>query len=64
MHVEDPDACRDELYANSQSNISDNQNIAIALSCLNAPAGADMFKHGRFVVYSLHKTQSDVDAKR
>lgn len=64
MHVEKPDAGRDEFYANSQSNIPDNQNIAIALAGLNAPAGADMIKHGRFVADTLHKTQSDVDAKK
>ena len=64
LHVEKPDAGRDEFYANSQSNIPDNQNIAIALAGLNAPAGADMIKHGRFVVDTLHKTQSDVDAKK
>ena len=64
MHVEKPDAGRDEFYANSQSNIPDNQNIAIALAGLNAPAGADMLKHGRFVADTLHKTQSDVDAKK
>ena len=64
LHVEKPDAGRDAFYANSQSNIPDNQNIAIALAGLNAPAGADMIKHGRFVVDTLHKTQSDVDAKK
>ena len=64
LHVEKPDAGRDEFYANSQSNIPDNQNIAIALAGLNAPAGADMIKHGRFVIDTLHKTQSDVDAKK
>ena len=64
MHVEKPDAGREAFYARSQTNIPDNQNIAIALAGLNAPAGADMIKHGRFVVDILHKTQSDVDAKK
>ena len=64
LHVEKPDAGREAFYANSQSNIPDNKNIAIALAGISAPAGADMINHGRFVVDTLHKTQSDVDAKK
>lgn len=48
LHVEKPDAGRDEFYASSETNVPDNQNIAIALSGLNAPAGIDIIKHGRF----------------
>ena len=64
LHVEKPDTGRDAFYASSQANIPDNQNIAIALAGLNAPAGVDMIKHGRFVVDTLQKTPSDVDAKK
>jgi hypothetical protein len=64
LHVEKPDAGREAFYASSQANIPDNQNIAIALTGLSAPAGADIVKHGRFVVDTLQKTLSDVDAKK
>ena len=64
LHFENPDAGRDTFYASSQANISDNQNIVIALAGLSAPAGADMIKHGRFVVDTLQKTPADVDAKK
>lgn len=64
LHVEKPDAGREAFYASSTNIIPDNQNIAIALAGLNALTGADMIKHGRFVVDTLHKTQSDVDAKK
>jgi hypothetical protein len=64
LHVEKPDAGREAFYASSQANIPDNQNIAIALAGLNAPAGCNMIKHGRFVVDVLQNTLSDFDAKK
>ena len=64
LHVEKPDAGRDAFYASSQANIPDNQNIAIALAGLNAPADVNMIKHGRFVIDTLQKTPADVDAKK
>lgn len=64
LHVEKPDAGRDAFYAISQANIPDNQNIAIALAGLNAPAGVNIIKHGRFVVDTLQRTPPDVDAKK
>jgi hypothetical protein len=64
LHVEKPDAGREAFYASSQANIPDNQNIAIALTGLSAPAGADIVKHGRFVVDTLQKTPADDDAKK
>ena len=59
-----PDAGREEFYASSTKIIPDNQNIAIGLAGLSAPAGADMIKHGRFVVDTLQNTPADVDAKK
>jgi hypothetical protein len=49
-HDESPDAGRDKFYATNQAKIPDNQNLAVAISGLNAPKGADIYKHGRLVV--------------
>ena len=64
LHVEMPDAGRDAFYASSAKPIPDNQNIAIGLAGLSAPAGVDIVQHGRFVVDTLQKTPADVDAKK
>ncbi len=64
LHVEKPDAGREAFYANTQANIPDNQNIAIALAGLNAPAGADILKHGRFVVDTTWQKLKDGEAKK
>lgn len=66
LHVEKPVAGREAFYANTQAqaNIPDNQNIAIALAGLNAPAGIDIIKHGRFVVDTYQQQQKDGDAKK
>ena len=45
FHIEQPDAGREAFYASSKNIIPDNQNIAIGLAGLSAPAGADIFKH-------------------
>ena len=64
FHVEKPDAGREAFYAGSQTNIPDNQNFAIALAGLNAPAGADIIKHGRFVVNTTWQKLKDGEAKK
>lgn len=47
---EAPDVGRDAFYARSTNTIPDNQNIALAISGINAPAGTDMISHGRLVI--------------
>ena len=64
LHVEMPDAGRDAFYASATKPIPDSENIAIGLAGLNAPAGVDIIRHGRFVVDTLQKIPADVDAKK
>ena len=45
-----PDAGRDAFYARSSIVIPDNQNIAVAISGINAPIDTDVIEHGRFVI--------------
>lgn len=63
-HDESPDIGRDEFYALNPKNIPDSQNIAVALSGLNAPLGADIIKHGRFVVDTFYNTDNNDEAKK
>jgi hypothetical protein len=63
-HDESPDIGRDEFYALNPNNIPDNQNIAVALSGLNAPIGVDIIKHGRFVIDTFYKTEKSDEAKK
>ena len=45
-----PDAGRDAFYALSSIVIPDNQNITVAISGINAPAGTGIIDHGRYVI--------------
>ena len=45
-----PDAGRDAFYARSSIKVPDNQNIAVAISGINAPVGTDIIDHGRYVL--------------
>ena len=47
---EAPDAGRDAFYALPVVAVPDNQNIAVAISGINAPIGVDIIEHGRFVI--------------
>ena len=44
-----PDAGRDAFYASFTAVIPDSQNLAVAISGINAPVGTDIISHGRFV---------------
>ena len=44
------DAGRDLFYARSTAVIPDSQNLAVAISGINAPVGTDIISHGRFVI--------------
>lgn len=59
LHIEKPDPGRDAFYAADTKPIPDDQNIAIALAGLNAPAGVDIIKHGRFVIDAYKQTDSN-----
>lgn len=50
------DAGRDAFYAQSIIAVPDNQNIAVAISGINAPIGADIIAHGRFVIDTYFKS--------
>jgi len=63
FHEESPDVGRNGFYATTHGNFPDNQNVAIALAGLNAPSGADVFKHGRFVIDTYKNTLNDFLAK-
>ena len=63
-HDESPDIGRDEFYALSPKNVPDSQNIAVAISGINAPSGADIFKHGRFAIDTFFKTENSAEAKK
>ena len=47
---EAPDAGRDAFYARYAAVIPDNQNLAVAISGINAPVGTDIISHGRYVI--------------
>lgn len=47
---ETPDAGRDAFYARSETPVPDDQNLAVAISGINAPIGTDMITHGRLVI--------------
>lgn len=64
LHVEMPDLGRDAFYASDTKPIPDNQNIAIALAGLNAPAGVDIIGHGRFVTDTYNKIDNKEQAKK
>ena len=63
-YIEKPDAGRETFYATSLQPIPDNENIAIALAGLSAPAGADIIKHGRFVANTTWQKLKDGEAKK
>jgi hypothetical protein len=50
FYDESPDVGRDAFYAISANQTPDNQNLAIAISGINAPEGKDSIKHGRFLI--------------
>jgi hypothetical protein len=54
-HEEYPDSGRDEFYATNQAKIPDNQNLAIAITGLNALEGKDSIEHGRFITDASNK---------
>lgn len=62
-HDESPDIGRDEFYALNPKNIPDSQNIAVALSGLNAPIGVDIIKHGQFVIGTYEQSLNNFIAK-
>ncbi|MDI1309225.1 MAG: hypothetical protein PSV17_07300 [Methylotenera sp.] len=62
-HDESPDIGRDEFYALNPENIPDSQNIAVALSGLNAPIGADVIEHGQFVIGTYEHSLNNFIAK-
>ena len=64
LHVEKPDLGRDAFYASDTKPIPDNQNIAIALDGLNAPAGVDIIGHGRFITDTYNKIDNKEQAKK
>lgn len=64
LHMEKPDPGRDAFYASDTKPIPDNQNIAIALAGLNAPAGVDVIGHGRFVTNTYNKIDNKEQAKK
>ena len=64
LHVEKPDPGRDAFYASDTKPIPDNQNIAIALAGLNAPAGFDIIEHGRFVIDTFNKIENKEEAQK
>ena len=64
LHVEKPDLGRDAFYASDTKPIPDNQNIAIALAGLNAPAGSDIIGHGRFATDTYNKIDNKEQAKK
>ena len=45
-----PDAGRDAFYTRYAAVIPDSQNLAVAISGINAPIGTDIISHGRFVI--------------
>ena len=55
---EAPDAGRDAFYASSIVAVPDNQNIAVAISGINAPTRGDIIEHGRFVINTYSKAKS------
>lgn len=50
FYDESPDEGLAAFYGSNQKNVPDNQNVAIAISGIDAPEGVDTIKHGRFVV--------------
>jgi hypothetical protein len=50
FYDESPDVGRDAFYSISANQTPDNQNLAIAISGINAPEGKDSIKHGRFLI--------------
>lgn len=55
---EAPDEGRDAFYKQSVIVVPDNQNIAVAISGINAPIGVDIIEHGRFVIDTYLKAES------
>lgn len=64
FHDESPDAGRDAFYAINPKTIPDNQNLAIAISGLDAPLGTDIIQYGRFVTDTWSNTTDSIEAKR
>ena len=60
---EKPDAGRDAFYAQTEIVIPDIDNLAVAMSGINASEGADMIKHGRFVINQFENEIKDGMAK-
>ena len=64
FHVEKPDAGREAFYATSLQPVPDYENIAIAFAGISAPSGADMIKHGRFVIDTTWQKPKEGEAKK
>lgn len=64
FHDETPDAGRDAFYAINLKNIPDNQNLAIAISGLDAPLGTDIIQYGRFVSDTWSNAKDNTEARR
>ena len=60
---EEPDSGRDAFYARSEVKFQDIQNLAVAISGINAPKESDMIAHGRFVLNTYYKAQDSDTAK-
>ena len=60
---EEPDSGRDAFYARSEVKFPDIQNLAVAISGINAPKESDMIAHGRFVLNTYYKAQDSDTAK-
>lgn len=60
-----PDAGRDAFYASFTAVIPDSQNLAVAISGINAPFGTDIISHGRFVnnVFQIDLLSSSLKRK-
>ena len=58
-----PDAGRDAFYARSYIVVPDNQNIAVAISGINAPMGKDIVDHGRYVIDIYASAESSKASK-
>lgn len=61
---EKPDAGRDVFYAVSEKPVPDDQNIAVAISGITAPAGSDVFEFGRFILNTYKNTENNDDVKK
>ena len=61
---EEPDTGRETFYARSEVKVPNNQNLAVAISGINAPTESDIITHGRFVLNTYAEAKDNYTAKK